>query len=87
MINKLPKNLYEELSNRAVDVIGREKILNLLPEQENTLDKFLDEMLEEYGSVDKITDEMIIGQYEMMLIFMPTELVLAYHHVDGENIK
>jgi hypothetical protein len=30
---------------------------------------------------------MIIGQYEMMLIFMPTELVLAYHHVDGENIK
>jgi len=82
----IPSDVYDALSRRALLIIGVDVVLGLLPEQANTLDRFLGEMLEKYGSLDQITDAMIVGQYEMMLHFMPADLVLAYHESEKARL-
>jgi len=66
--HRYPQEVYYNLSKRAVEVIGRDVILSMLPPQRGLLNKGLTEMLHRRkGDLSAITDDEIIGEYAMIV--------------------
>ena len=58
---------YDRLSNKAVSVIGQDRIDVLSIAQTNLLNASLDRIIKGRGSVEAVTDMELIGAYDMIV--------------------
>ena len=63
----LTQDDYDRLSNKAVSVIGQDRIDVLSIAQTNLLNASLDRIIKGRGSVEAVTDMELIGAYEMIV--------------------
>ena len=63
----LTQDDYDRLSNKAVSVIGQDRIDVLSRAQTNLLNVSLDRIIKRRGSVEAVTDMELIGAYEMIV--------------------
>lgn len=63
----LTQDNYDRLSNKAVSVIGQDRIDVLSIAQTNLLNASLDRIIKRRGSVEAVTDMELIGAYEMIV--------------------
>ncbi len=61
---------YQRLSEKAVEVIGRNQIDAMSNAQINLLKGSLDRILRRHGTVGTITDLELIGAYEMIIEYV-----------------
>ena len=63
----LTQDDYDRLSNKAVSVIGQDRIDVLSIAQTNLLNASLDRIIKGRGSVEAVTDMELIGAYDMIV--------------------
>ena len=71
----IPQERYDAMSQKAVKVIGRERILSMSPAQRGHLNEALSEVLERHkGDVSSVTSDEIWGQFELITEYvLPTQ--------------
>ena len=65
---KIDQTLLDALSHKAVEVLGREVILQMSKPQLNLLDQALGRVLKHHnGDAASVTPEEIVGQWEQIM--------------------
>ena len=74
---QIEQEAYNALSSRAASVLGKDRILQLQPEQQNLLDEMLDDLLEQHeGNPKSPSNAEIKGVYRMVVQhLLPTNLL------------
>ena len=77
---------YDQLSQKAVRVIGKDRIDGLSPVQTRLLNSSLDRIIAKRGSVEAVTEMELIGAYEMIVdhVFPEGFVTLEYENSNSE---
>lgn len=81
----LTQDDYDRLSNKAVSVIGQDRIDVLSIAQTNLLNASLDRIIKGRGSVEAVTDMELIGAYEMIVDHVFPAAFVALENALSDN--